>query len=72
MSATIPPRTPTTTAAMPQNAPLSLYLNRASTDSEPGPVNASVKAATARTRVYSYPPVVMKKLPKAWQPWFTA
>jgi len=24
---------------MPQNAPLSLYLSRASTDSEPGPVN---------------------------------
>ena len=48
-------------APSPHNTPLHESPSIASRDSEPGPVNASVKAATERTNVYSKPPLVMKK-----------
>jgi hypothetical protein len=51
----------TNNAINPQRTPLPEYPTSASTDSDPGPVNASVNAATPRTNVYSYPPLVMKK-----------
>src|SRR4051794_4483814 len=48
-------------APSPHNTPLHERPSSASRDSEPGPVNASVKAATDRTNLYSKPPLVMKK-----------
>src|SRR2546426_932053 len=56
MSGITPQRIPTNNASTPQSAPLTEYPARASTDSEPGPVNATVNPATPRTGVYSYPP----------------
>ena len=54
-------RIPASVAASPHNPPLHEWPSIASRDSAPGPVNASVKAATDRTNVYSKPPLVMKK-----------
>src|SRR5215472_16602107 len=54
-------RIPPSMAARPHKPPLHEWPSSASRDSAPGPVNATVKAATDRTNVYSKPPLVMKK-----------
>src|SRR5438132_11121263 len=61
MSGITPQRRPINNADTPQSAPLTEDPTSPSTDSDPGPVNASVNPATPRTSVYSYPPLVMKK-----------
>ena len=55
-------RIPASVAASPHNPPLNELPSNASRDSDPGPVNASIKAATEKTNVYSKPPLVMKGL----------
>jgi hypothetical protein len=54
-------RIPASMAPSPHNAPLHERPSIASRESEPGPVNATVKAATDRANVYSKPPLVMKR-----------
>ena len=47
-----PPARPRESAIAPQNTPLTDDPSHASSDSAPGPVRATVKAATPRTRLY--------------------